>query len=296
MAGSSVAAITSVVTPLAVPQSPTDLAVELGNGEVTVSWMAPVDSGGTALTGFTVTAVPGSASCTAAAGDTSCVVNGLTKGSTYTFEVVAENSVGDSLPATIDATVPTRPDAPEIVSVVPGDGSLEVTWAPSVSDGGAPITLYRVTAAAGGVNTTCEGLSTDTTCTVTGLQNGVVYSVYVRAINVAGISAIADFEVATPVAAPPVTRTRFDFDGDGKADVAVFRDGAWFVQSSSGGTPVASWGTAGDVLVPADYDGDGKTDFAVFRDGVVVRAVVVDGCDVGDVLGCWYRCAGAGGL
>ena len=96
-AGSSVAAITSVVTPLAVPQSPTDLAVELGNGAITVSWVAPVDTGGTALTGFTVTADPGGASCTAAAGDTSCVVTGLTKGSTYTFEVVAQNSVGDSL-------------------------------------------------------------------------------------------------------------------------------------------------------------------------------------------------------
>ena len=87
-------ATTSVVTPLAVPQSPTDLAVELGNGAITVSWVAPVDTGGTALTGFTVTADPGGASCTAAAGDTSCVVTGLTKGSTYTFEVVAENSVG----------------------------------------------------------------------------------------------------------------------------------------------------------------------------------------------------------
>ncbi len=56
---------TADVPPLAVPQSPTDLAVELGNGAVTVSWVAPVDTGGTALTGFTVTADPGGASCTA---------------------------------------------------------------------------------------------------------------------------------------------------------------------------------------------------------------------------------------
>ena len=114
-----------VVTPLAVPQPPTDLAVELGNGAVTVSWVAPTDTGGTALTGFTVTAVPGGASCTAAPGDTSCVVTGLTKGSTYSFEVVAENSIGASVAATIGATVPTRPDAPVITSMVPGDGSLD---------------------------------------------------------------------------------------------------------------------------------------------------------------------------
>ena len=84
------------MTPLAVPQSPTVLPVELGNGAVTVSWVAPVDDGGSALTGFTVTAAPGGASCTAGPGDTSCVVTGLTKGATYTFEVVAQNSVGSA--------------------------------------------------------------------------------------------------------------------------------------------------------------------------------------------------------
>ncbi len=198
-AGSSLPVTTSVVTPLAVPQSPTGLAAGLGNGAVTVSWVAPVDDGGSALTGFTVTAAPGGASCTAAAGDTSCVVTGLTKGSTYTFEVVAQNSVGASLPATINATVPTRPDAPVITSIVPGEGSLAVTWTPSASDGGAPITLYRVTAARSGATFTCEGLPTDTTCTITGLQPPD-YTVYVQAINVAGISTIANFEYAAPSA------------------------------------------------------------------------------------------------
>ena len=203
-AGSSLPATTSVVTPLIVPQSPTDLGVELGNGEVTISWLAPVDTGGAALTGFTVTAVPGGLSCTAGAGDTSCVVTGLTKGSTYTFEVVAENTVGSSLPATIDATVPTRPEAPVISSVVPGPGSLEVTWLPSTSDGGAPITTYRVTAAAGGVNSTCEVPATETSCTVTGLRGGVEHVLYVQAINLAGISTIAAFDWAMPLNNSPV--------------------------------------------------------------------------------------------
>jgi hypothetical protein len=39
-----------------------------------------------------------------------------------------------------------------------------------------------------------------------------------------------------------------DYDGDGKADIAVFRDGVWFIRRSSDGVQTAVvWGTAGDI-------------------------------------------------
>ncbi|MCD9187049.1 MAG: FG-GAP-like repeat-containing protein [Pyrinomonadaceae bacterium] len=58
----------------------------------------------------------------------------------------------------------------------------------------------------------------------------------------------------------------FDFDGDGKADVSVFREGDWYIlQSADNSFKTISFGQTGDLIVPADYDGDGKTDAAVFR-------------------------------
>jgi uncharacterized delta-60 repeat protein len=62
-------------------------------------------------------------------------------------------------------------------------------------------------------------------------------------------------------------RVKFDFDGDRRADIAVFRGGNWFIQNSATGFLGISFGAATDKLVPEDYDGDGRTDVAVFRDG-----------------------------
>ena len=61
----------------------------------------------------------------------------------------------------------------------------------------------------------------------------------------------------------------YDFDGDGKSDISVFRpdSGVWYLLNSQSGFTGSQFGISTDKIVPADYDGDGKTDLAVYRSG-----------------------------
>ena len=61
-----------------------------------------------------------------------------------------------------------------------------------------------------------------------------------------------------------------DFDGDGPADISVFRpsSGTWFTLNSSTNFTTFSqriWGVRTHKIVAGDYDGDGKIDNAIFR-------------------------------
>jgi hypothetical protein len=60
----------------------------------------------------------------------------------------------------------------------------------------------------------------------------------------------------------------YDFDGDNKTDIGIFRpsDGSWwYSRSSDNAARVFSFGSSTDILTPGDFTGDGKADVSVFR-------------------------------
>jgi len=76
--------------------------------------------------------------------------------------------------------------------------------------------------------------------------------------------------MSQPHIAPPPNQAPFDFDGDGKTDVSIFRPGPtpaqwWLLRSSDGGNNAFSFGLGSDTPKPGDFTGDGKTDLAFFR-------------------------------
>ncbi len=60
----------------------------------------------------------------------------------------------------------------------------------------------------------------------------------------------------------------FDFDGDCRTDVSIFRPAVgewWYLRSSDGGNNAFQFGTGSDNPVAADFTGDGITDVAFWR-------------------------------
>lgn len=108
--------VTPSVTPTP-PGAPTGVSATAGNARVTVSWTAPTNVGGSAITGYTATSSPGGKTCET--GTLTCVINGLTNGTPYTFTVTATNTVGTSA-----ASDPSTAVTPILSCATGGDCSL----------------------------------------------------------------------------------------------------------------------------------------------------------------------------
>ena len=112
---SAASSASNSVTPATVPGAPTIGTATAGNAQASVTWTAPADNGGAAVTSYTATAVEDNTkSCSANGSTLTCTITGLTNGSAYTFTVTATNAAGTSA-----ASAPSNSVTPEASSVTP---------------------------------------------------------------------------------------------------------------------------------------------------------------------------------
>jgi hypothetical protein len=97
-----------------VPGAPTIGTATAGNANASVTFTAPVYTGGVPIISYTVTSTPGSLTATGASSP--ITVSGLTNGTAYTFRVTATNSVG---------TGPASAASNSVTPVVPAPSTVE---------------------------------------------------------------------------------------------------------------------------------------------------------------------------
>jgi hypothetical protein len=222
--------------------APTSVAGIAGNGQVTVSWIAPVVAGGTVITDYVIDySSNGGSSWTRFADGTStatsATVTGLVNGTAYVFRVAAVSAgvtgaYGQSAPVT-----PLLP-APAGVVGVPGNQLVALTWTAPVDANGAPITDYLVQYSSNSGTswtTFADGTSTATSATVTGLTNGTSYLFRVAAVTAGGTGAYGQSAAVTPrtVAGAPTSVSGVA----GNAQVVV----SWVAPVSNGGAPITDY-------------------------------------------------------
>ncbi|MDE0218154.1 MAG: fibronectin type III domain-containing protein, partial [Spirochaetaceae bacterium] len=194
-----------VDAPTAVPPGPPRNleAVAVSPTEIELDWDAPRDDGGSAITGYRIEySRTGTGSWRTLEADTKSTDTDYTDtpldpGTTRHYRVRTINGAGLSSDwSNVDhATTVTVPGAPTGLRVVPGtvQGSTQLllTWTRPSTDGGSPVTGYRIEWSRTGTGfwTVLEGdtRSTATAYTHRGLSPGTTRHYRVRAINGAGL-------------------------------------------------------------------------------------------------------------
>ena len=201
-------------TPTTVPGAPTSLtATASGTTTIDLSWTAPADDGGSAITGYRIEVSPnGTSSWTNRVANTGTTTTtyahtGLSAGTTRHYRVSAINATGTGAAsntdnATTDDAATTVPGAPtSLTATASGTTTINLSWTAPADDGGSAITGYRIEVSPNGTsswtNRVANTGTTTTTYAHTGLSAGTTRHYRVSAINATGTGAASSTDNAT---------------------------------------------------------------------------------------------------
>jgi hypothetical protein len=197
---------------LTLPSAPQSIELVAGSSQASVSWTAPADDGGTAITSYTLQRATNSGFTTGVVNTTgltglSTTVTGLTNGTPYFFRVYAVNAVGTAAStgsawrtggASVTPVASTAPGAPTspVASqqTVQTSNGLKLSWTAPASNGGSAITQYAIQYSTEPDMVTSPTMtgSTATTYNINGLLSGATYYMRVAAVNAIGTGPYSD--------------------------------------------------------------------------------------------------------
>ncbi len=250
-AASNVVSATTTTPAATAPGAPTGLtATASGPTTINLSWTAPSNTGGAAITGYRVEVSPnGTDSWTNLVGNSTTTTyahTGLTAGTTRHYRVSAINSVGTGaasnvVSATTTTPAATAPGAPTgLTATASGPTTINLSWTAPSNTGGAAITGYRVEVSPNGTDswTNLVGNSTTTTYSHTGLSAGTTRHYRVRALNSVGAGAASNVATATTTAlTAPGAPTGLTATAAGRTIINL----SWTAPTESGGAAITGY-------------------------------------------------------
>ncbi len=205
----------NAVTPIGVPGAPTGAVATAGNTQAVVNFSAPGSTGGSQITGYTVTSSPvGGTDTNAGTTALTHTVTGLANGTPYTFTVTATNVVGTGSASSASSPVTPSTVAAVSTNVVTNIASTSATLSGSItSTGGADANQHGFAYSTdqnliSSVSTTTLGSFTGTgtfTSSVTGLTSNTTYYVRTYSVNASGTTTGSIISFLTLPAVPTMT-------------------------------------------------------------------------------------------
>ncbi len=232
----------AVITPNALPPAaPTNVVAVRGDASANVTWLAPTNIGTAPITDYSIqyssngggtwTTFPDPVSPA-----TSRTVTGLTNGTSYIFRVAAWNKNGPSPWSAPSAAVTPAAiaSAPVITNLFAGNTTLGVFWT-TPNGNGLPITGYAVQYRTGG--TTLQlNIAAVNSRLITGVTNGLPYTVRVAAVTAAGIGNFSAWAGPVTPVGPAAAPTNLSLLPRNQAV-----DVSWLAPSDTGGAAITDY-------------------------------------------------------
>ena len=265
--------IASATTLSALPAAPTGLMAVASDStiEISLSWQAPADTGGSAITGYQIERSQGDGSGTfdivvASHASTSYTDtdSNLLANIQYSYRVSAINDQGTSVASEIASatTLSAPPAAPTGLMAVASDSTIEISlsWQAPADIGSSAITGYRIERSQGdgsGTFDTVVASHADTSYTDTdsNLLANTQYSYRVSAINDGGTGVASEIVSATTLPVPPAAPTGLSAVAD---DTDIEISLSWQAPADTGGSAITGY-----RIERSQGDGSGTFDTVV---------------------------------
>ena len=244
-ASNTASATTGAVT--TIPDPPTNLiATAQGQNRINLSWTAPADDGGSAITGYRIQWRPDASSTwrnlTTTGVTTTYANTGLDPATTRHYRVYAINAVGQSAnpsneaSATTEAAAPGRPTG--LTATPQGTSRVNLSWTAPADDGGSTVTGYLIEVSSDGrAYGTLEDEHPTTSYQHTGLNAGSTRYYRVSAINSVDTGPPSTVVSATTLDVPGPPR-QLNATPVGHTQINL----SWTAPASDGGSPVTGYG------------------------------------------------------